>query len=110
MAITHGAQKTFNDYDAMLADIGIDAVIIATADAFHVPASIRALEAGKHVLCEKPVAIGLDETLPLAEAVKKYGLTFQIGHKKRFDAGLMAVKHFIDKEMGTLIALKGWYV
>ena len=109
MAITHGAQKTFNDYDAMLADPGIDAVIIATADAFHVPASIRALEAGKHVLCEKPVAIGLDETLALAEAVKKSGLTFQIGHMKRFDAGLMAAKHFIDAEMGELIALKAWY-
>jgi len=109
MAITHGAQKTFNDYDAMLADNEIDAVIIATADAFHVPASIRALEAGKHVLCEKPVAIGLDEALALAEAVKKSGLTFQIGHMKRFDAGLMAAKHFIDTEMGELIALKAWY-
>jgi len=109
MAITHGAQKTFNDYDEMLADPGVDAVIIATADAFHVPASIRALEAGKHVLCEKPVAIGLDEALALAEAVKKSGLTFQIGHMKRFDAGLMAAKHFIDTEMGEPIALKAWY-
>lgn len=109
MAITHGAQKTFNDYDAMLADPAIDAVIIATADAFHVPASIRALEAGKHVLCEKPVATGLEEALALAEAVKKSGLTFQIGHMKRFDAGLMAAKRFIDTEMGDLIALKAWY-
>ncbi len=56
MAITHGARKTYNDYDNMLADPDLDAVIIATADAFHVPASLKALEAGKHVLCEKPIA------------------------------------------------------
>ena len=45
-------------YDEMLADPALDAVIIATSDAFHVPASIKALEAGKHVLCEKPVGVG----------------------------------------------------
>src|ERR1700742_3974594 len=60
MAIAHGARKSYADYDAMLADPKIDAVIIATADAFHVPASIRALEAGKHVLCEKPVGVTVE--------------------------------------------------
>jgi len=76
MAITHGAQKTYNDYDAMLADPSLEAVIIATADAFHVPASIRALEAGKHVLCEKPVATSLEEALALQDAVKRLGKHF----------------------------------
>ncbi len=45
------------DYDAMLADPDLEAVIIATSDAFHVPAALRALQAGKHVLCEKPLAV-----------------------------------------------------
>ena len=48
----------------------LDAVIIATSDAFHVPASIKALEAGKHVLCEKPVGVGLEEVLELERAVR----------------------------------------
>ncbi len=109
MAATHAPSKAYADYDAMLADPKLDAVIIATADAYHVPASIRALEAGKHVLCEKPVAASLDEVEALAVAVRKSGKVFQIGHMKRFDEGLMAAKRFIDTEMGQLIALKAWY-
>jgi predicted dehydrogenase len=109
MVITHGARKSYNDYDKMLADPEVDAVIIATADAFHVPASIRALGAGKHVLCEKPVGLTVEESLELKAAVKKSGRVFQVGHMKRFDAGLQAAKQFIDTEMGDVIALKAWY-
>lgn len=109
MAVTHGAGKTFADYDRMLADPEIDAVIIATADAFHVPASMRALDAGKHVLCEKPVGLNVEEAEQLAAAVAQSGKVFQVGHMKRFDAGLQAAKRFIDTEMGELVALKAWY-
>ena len=109
MVITHGAAKSFNDYDKMLTDPEVDAVIIATADAFHVPASIRALEAGKHVLCEKPVGLTIEESFDLKVAVTKSGKVFQVGHMKRFDAGLQAAKKFIDTEMGDLGALKAWY-
>src|SRR5262245_38116692 len=52
MAATHAPAKSFRDYDEMLADPGLDAVIIATSDAFHVAAASAALRAGKHVLCE----------------------------------------------------------
>lgn len=109
MAITHGAEKTHNDYDKMLADPDLDAVIIATADAFHVPASVRALEAGKHVLCEKPVGLTVEECFDLKAAVEKSGKVFQVGHMKRFDAGLQAAKSFISDEMGEMVALKAWY-
>ncbi len=109
MAITHGVEKTFNDYDKMLADPDVDAVIIATSDAFHVPASIRALDAGKHVLCEKPLGLTVEETESLRSAVKRSGKVLQVGHMKRFDPGLEAAKKFIDTEMGDIIALKAWY-
>ena len=109
MAAAHAPQKSYADYDAMLADPNVEAVIIATADQWHVPMSIRALEAGKNVLCEKPIATSLDELLALEEAVKNSGKILQIGHMKRFDEGLMAAKHFIDAEMGDLVALKAWY-
>jgi predicted dehydrogenase len=109
MAVTHGAEKTYADYDRMLADPDIDAVIIATADAFHVPASIRALEAGKHVLCEKPVGLTIEEAEELKQAVWRSGKVFQVGHMKRFDAGLQAAKAFVDAEMGDLVAIKAWY-
>ncbi|MBY5407770.1 Gfo/Idh/MocA family oxidoreductase [Rhizobium leguminosarum] len=109
MAITHGAEKTYDDYDKMLADPDLDAVVIATADAFHVPASIRALQAGKHVLCEKPVGVTIEECLELKAVVDTSGKVFQVGHMKRFDAGLQAAKCFIRDEMGEMVALKAWY-
>jgi predicted dehydrogenase len=109
MVITHGAEKSYNDYDRMLADPDLDAVIIATADAFHVPASIRALEAGKHVLCEKPVGLTVEECRDLKAAVTRSGKVFQVGHMKRFDPGLQAAKSFIRDEMGELVSLKAWY-
>jgi len=61
MAAVHQPTTTFADYDAMLADDNVDAVIIAAADQFHVPRSIKALEAGKHVLVEKPMATTIDD-------------------------------------------------
>ncbi|MGR9395947.1 Gfo/Idh/MocA family protein (plasmid) [Rhizobium leguminosarum] len=109
MAITHGVEKTYDDYDKMLADPDLDAVVIATADAFHVPASIRALQAGKHVLCEKPVGVTVEECLELKAVVDRAGKVFQVGHMKRFDAGLQAAKSFIRDEMGEMVALKAWY-
>jgi predicted dehydrogenase len=109
MAWTHAPDKSFADYDEMLADPDLDAVIIATSDEFHVPASIRALEAGKHVLCEKPVATSLAETEALAATVGATGKVFQIGHMKRYDIGLQEARHFIVEEMGDLVALKAWY-
>jgi predicted dehydrogenase len=109
MAVTHGATRTYDDYDRMLADPDLDAVVVATADAFHVPASLRALEAGKHVLCEKPVGLTVEECIALKEAVDASGKVFQVGHMKRFDAGLQAAKSFIRDEMGEMIALKAWY-
>ena len=109
MAQTHAPEKTFADYDQMLADPALDAVIIATADAFHVPAAIKALKAGKHVLCEKPAGISMEETALLAELVRQTRLTYMVGHMKRFDPGIQSAKAFIDGDMGQMVALKAWY-
>ena len=109
MAVAHGARRTFTDYDAMLADPELEAVIIATADAFHVDASIRALEAGKHVLCEKPMAISVEDAERLREAVVRSGRVLHVGHMKRYDEGIEAAKDFIDRDMGEMLSLKAWY-
>ena len=108
-AVTHGAGTSYTDYDRMLADPDIDAVIIATADEFHVPAAMAALAAGKHVLCEKPLGVTLEEVEELAAAVRHSGLLLQVGHMKRFDPGLQSAKAFIEGEMGEMLAFKGWY-
>ncbi|MEM8748866.1 MAG: Gfo/Idh/MocA family oxidoreductase [Pseudomonadota bacterium] len=108
-AITHDAKRSYTDYDAMLADPEVEAVIIATADAFHVPATLAALEAGKHVLCEKPLGVSLKEVEAVQSAVRKTDRVVQVGHMKRFDPGIESAKNFIDQEMGEMLAFKGWY-
>ena len=109
MRWTHAPERTYGDYAEMLADPGLDAVIVATSDAYHVPASIAALEAGKHVLCEKPIGVGVDEVERLRVAAGNSRCVLQVGHMKRFDAGIEAAKAFIATEMGEMLALKAWY-
>jgi predicted dehydrogenase len=109
MACTYGPARTYRDYDQMLADPELDAVIVATADEFHVTASIAALQAGKHVLCEKPLGVSVDEVEALGRAVEASGRVLQLGHMKRFDAGLQSARDFIGREMGEMLALKAWY-
>jgi predicted dehydrogenase len=109
MAATYAPRKTFADFNEMLADPGVEAVIVATSDAYHVPMSIKALEAGKHVLCEKPIGLSIKEGEALAAAVKASGRTLQVGHMKRFDPALQAARDFVQKDMGQVLALKAWY-
>lgn len=103
------AQKVYLDYDQMLADPEVEAVIIGTSDAFHVPASLKALAAGKHVLCEKPIGVSVEEVEELAAAVNSSGKILQIGHMLRFDPGIESAKSFVTDEMGEMLALKAWY-
>ena len=70
---------------------------------------MRALAAGKHVLCEKPIGVSVEEVEELAAAVKASGKVLQVGHMKRFDPGLEAARDFVRDEMGELLALKAWY-
>ena len=75
-AARHGITKSYGGYAALLADPQIDCVYIPLPVSMHAEWSIRALEAGKHVLCEKPVAANMAEALAIAETVKKTRLTF----------------------------------
>jgi predicted dehydrogenase len=67
-----GIAKAFGAYDDLLADGGVDAVYIPLANDLHVPMSIRALAAGKHVLCEKPLAMTADEAQSLLDEARNY--------------------------------------
>jgi predicted dehydrogenase len=68
-----GIPASYGDYQAVLEDPNVDAVYIALPNALHAPWSIRAMRAGKHVLCEKPVTSNADEALALAEVSEKTG-------------------------------------
>ena len=109
MAAIHHPTVTYRDYDAMLADPQIDAVIVAIADQFHVPMAIKALNAGKHVLVEKPLGVNVEECEQLKSVVDASGLILQVGTMKRFDPGIAFARRFIKEEMGEMLALRAWY-
>ncbi len=66
-----GLAKAYGSYEALLADPGIDAVYIPLPNHLHVPWSLKAIEAGKHVLCEKPIAMSADEADALRQAARR---------------------------------------
>lgn len=109
MAAVHQPQVLYSDYDSMLSDDDVDAVIVAVADQFHVPLSIRALEAGKHVLVEKPMATTVEEAEELVAVADRTQRVVMVGHEKRHDPGVAFAHDFIRDEIGELIGLKHWY-
>jgi predicted dehydrogenase len=109
MAAVHQPRVAYADFDEMLADPQVEAVIIATADQFHVAQCQRAIEAGKHVLVEKPMGVSVEECELLRRQVSQSGLVLQVGYNKRFDPGLAYTRRFIQHELGQRLALKAWY-
>src|ERR1700749_868434 len=88
MAAIHEPQIAYKNYDDMLADPKVEAVIIGVADQFHVPLACKDVAAGKHVLVEKPLGISIEECEALRADLKKTKLVFQVGNNRRFDPGI----------------------
>jgi predicted dehydrogenase len=109
MAAIHHPHVTYLDYDEMLADPQVEAVIVATADQFHAAMATKALAAGKHVLVEKPLTVSVEEAEALHNEVQQSGLVLQVGTMKRFDPGIAFAHQFIEEELGEILALKVWY-
>lgn len=109
MACKHNVSVTYNNYDKMLDDPQIDAVIIGIADQFHVSCAKQAITAGKHVLVEKPLGVTVQECEELREMSEKAGLIVQVGNMKRFDQGVCFARDFIQNEIGELLVIKAWY-
>ena len=76
--------RAYSSVEEMLADADIDAVDICTWNNAHAPVCIAAAEAGKHVLCEKPMAMSLADALAMEKAVKASGVTFMLAVPGRF--------------------------
>jgi predicted dehydrogenase len=88
--------KAYTHYQKLLEDKDIDAVIIATPDHWHAPIVMDALDAGKHVYCEKALTVNLDLTKQVREKVLNSNLVFQLGHGGRSRGHNFRAKEIYD--------------
>lgn len=93
-------RKFFDDYHEMLNDSEIDAVIISSENAFHASQTVDALCSGKHVICEKPIAIRGDEIGMMKNAYLKGSVAFQTAFVMRYSGSVLDAKKKL--ESGTL--------
>lgn len=75
--------RAVNDWREVIADPTIDAVIICTPDHWHAIISIAAMKAGKHVYCQKPLTLSIEEGIVMTRVVRETGVTFQTGNQGR---------------------------
>jgi predicted dehydrogenase len=101
--------KTYYDYKQLLEDPEIDAVSIATPNKYHLQPTIDALRAGKHVLCEKPLAMNADEAREMCRAAKETGKILQVALQQRFSGPMRFMKDYIDAgHMGDIYYARAW--
>ena len=99
--------RAFADFHELLALPELDAVIIATPTSTHHDLVVAAAEAGKAILCEKPLALTLAETRSAQEAVARAQVPLQVGFMRRFDAAYQKAKTLIDNgQIGFPVTFK----
>ncbi|MGI9419717.1 MAG: Gfo/Idh/MocA family protein [Geminicoccaceae bacterium] len=106
-AKTFGIEKAYGSYEALLADPDIEAVYNPLPNHLHVPVSIQAAEAGKHVLCEKPIALDADEAKTLIDARDRTGVTIAEAFMVRHHPQWQKTKALVDSgRIGELRAVQ----
>ena len=93
-----GVEKIYKDYKEIINDAEIDAVMVCSSTDTHAPISIEAINAGKHVFCEKPLANTVDKILEIADTLKAHPeVKFQVGFNRRFDHNFAAIRKAYDE-------------
>jgi predicted dehydrogenase len=98
--------EVFSDYRALL-ESGVDAVFVLTPNKSHARITVDALNAGKHVLCEKPMAASYEEALLMHETAEKTGKTLAIGYQNRFRPDSLYLKELcLRGDLGEIYMAK----
>jgi len=102
--------NVYESVDALLADDDIDAVSVCVANSDHASITIKALKAGKNVLCEKPMATSLEDCEEMVATANKYGKTLMIDQNQRFaKAHIRAKKIIADGVIGNVLTFKSTF-
>jgi predicted dehydrogenase len=107
----HGISAVTTDWGAVATDPSIDAVVIGTPNALHAPQAIAALEAGTHVLVEKPMAVSVAECDAMIAAAGGSGASLMVAHCWRFHSDVLAMRERIVRgELGEIVKTRGYGV
>jgi predicted dehydrogenase len=103
-----GATCWHTDYRHLLEREDINAVVVCTPNCYHAQITCAAAEAGKHILCEKPIATTLADADWMIKTCRKNKVKLQIGYQLRYHPYFLKVKELIDKgEIGKTISIRG---
>lgn len=99
--------KVYKDYKELLKDKSIDVVHVCTPNKSHSEISVAAMEAGKHVMCEKPMAKNARDAEKMIEAAKRTGMKLTIGYQNRFRPDALHLKEICDRgDLGRIYYAK----
>ena len=105
-----GVERTTGDYHTLLKDPEIDAVHVLTPNALHYPMCKAALNAGKHVLCEKPFTVTSEEARELVELAASTKLANAINHNLRYYPVVQQIRRMIEAgDLGEILIVQGTY-
>ena len=90
--------RTYSAVDALLADAEVDLVTIITPHNTHAPLAIQCLNAGKAVICEKPMCLTAQEATDMIEAARKNGVMLSVFHNRRHDGDFLAIKEAVTEK------------
>lgn len=106
-AADHRIEQSGSDLGEAMADPQVEAVYISTTNEKHLPQALAAVQAGKHVLCEKPLALTLEDAVAMVRAAKKTGLVFATNHHLRCSGSHRAVRGLITSgRIGRVLSLR----
>ncbi len=105
-----GIDRFTGDYSTVLSDPAIEAVHVCTPNALHYPVAKAALEAGKHVLCEKPLALNAAEAADMVRIAESKGLVNCVNHNLRYYPVVQHVRQMIaNGDLGEILVVQGTY-
>jgi predicted dehydrogenase len=109
LADRHGIPEVTTDWRDLAADPGVDAVVVGTPNALHAPQAIAFLEAGKHVLVEKPMAPTVAEADAMVAAAHRAGAFLMVAHCWRFHPDVRKLRARVEAgELGEIVKTRGY--
>ena len=107
LAAKTGVNQCFSTLDEAIKSIDFDAVVVATPTFTHAEVTKLAASAGKHVFCEKPMALSLEQAEEMVSTCRNNDVRLQIGFMRRFDEGFQKAKEMIeDKKIGEVAIIR----